>query len=482
MLQINQYYINGAWVDPIGSSSLELVNPSNETVFGSVALGSNEDVNNAVAAAKAAFPAFSNSSIESRIDLLDAIVEGYNERWNEIADAISQEMGAPVTLSRQLQAHMGTAHFATAKEVLKDFRFEEERGPTLVRREAIGVCGFITPWNWPMNQIGCKAAPAIATGCTFVWKPSEITPHSAQLLTEVFHKAGVPAGVANMVHGDGPTVGAAISAHPDIDMVSFTGSTNAGTQVAKAAAATVKRVSQELGGKSANIILDDVDGEQLAEAVGTGIHILAMNSGQNCNAPTRMLVPKDKVDEVANIAKAVFESIPMGDSKDENASMGPVVSGRQWNNIQGHIQTAISEGSNLLMGGLGKPEGLETGYFVKPTIFISDDNNSSIAQNEVFGPVLVIIPYADEAEAVRLANESEYGLSGYVFGKDIARANAVAAQLRTGMVHINGIAGDPQAPFGGYKKSGNGREWGEFGFDEFLETKAVIGFTGEPIG
>lgn len=482
MLNINKYYINGAWVDPIASTELELVDPSNEIVYGKLALGSVADVCVAIAAAKSAFLTFSQSTVSSRVNLLDAIIEGYNDRWNEIADAMTQEMGAPMSLARDLQANMGAAHFETARDILKEYKFEEIKGHTLLRREPIGVCGFITPWNWPMNQIGCKAAPALATGCTFVWKPSELTPYSAQILTEVFHAAGVPAGVVNMVQGDGPTVGSELSSHRDIDMVSFTGSTRAGTLVASAAADSVKRVSQELGGKSANIILDDISGDQLQEAVATGVEILAMNSGQNCNAPSRMLVPASKIEEIVDIAKASVEGLSVGAPSDPDTVMGPVISSRQWHSIQGHIKAGIDDGSELITGGLGKPSFLESGYYIKPTIFRSDDNAASIAQNEVFGPVLVIIPYEGDDQAVSIANDSEYGLSGYVFGSDVKRINSVAARLRTGMVHVNGIAGDMNAPFGGYKKSGNGREWGEFGFEEFLETKAVIGFNGEPIG
>lgn len=481
MLNINKHYISGAWVEPKSPTEIELVDPSSEAVYGKLSLGNGADAEDAIAAARSAFLSFSQSSVSSRLELLEAIIDGYNDRWNEIADAMTQEMGAPMSLSRELQANMGSAHFVAARDILKEFKFEEARGPTLIRREPVGVCGFITPWNWPMNQIGCKAAPALATGCTFVWKPSEITPYSAQILTEVFHSAGVPAGVANMVHGDGPTVGSVLSSHPEIDMVSFTGSTRAGTLVASAAADSVKRVSQELGGKSANIILDDVSGEQLQEAVATGVEILAMNSGQNCNAPSRMLVPESKLEEIVDIAKATIEGLSVGDPSDPDTVMGPVVSSKQWHSIQGHIKAGIDEGSELITGGLGRPNFLDSGYFVKPTIFKCEDNSASIAQNEVFGPVLAIVPYESEGQAVEIANDSEYGLSGYVFGSDIERVNSVAARLRTGMVHVNGIAGDMHAPFGGYKKSGNGREWGEFGFEEFLETKAVIGFRGEPI-
>ena len=479
MQKLSQHYVNGNWVDPIGNTAFKLISPTTEKPIAEITLGNEEDVARAVSAAKAAFGSFSQTSRQERVEILDAIAKLYKERWSEIAKAMTAEMGAPSSLSDTLQAEMGAAHFETARDVLKDYKFEKTTDMSLIRKEPVGVCGFITPWNWPMNQIGCKAGPAIATGCTFVWKPSELSPLSAHILTEIFDEAGVPAGVVNMVHGDGPTVGASIASHPDIEMVSFTGSTRAGEAVAIAAAPGIKRVSQELGGKSANILLDDLSGEALTNAVATGIDILAMNSGQNCNAPSRMLAPRVKLEDIIDAAKEAAESIVLGDPNDPETQMGPVISARQWGLIQGHIDTAISEGLRLVTGGLGKPKDLETGYYVKPTIFVAKNNQASLAQNEVFGPVLVIIPYDSDEEAIRIANDSEYGLSGYVFGEDLERINRIAARMRTGMVHVNGIAGDMHAPFGGYKKSGNGREWGEFGFDEFLETKAVIGFRGE---
>ena len=411
----------------------------------------------AVAAARAAFDRFSQSSREERLELLASIIDVYKRRYDEMAETISDEMGAPMTLAHRAQAASGTGHLAVARKVLKDFEFETTVGSSLVLKEPIGVCAFITPWNWPINQIACKVAPALATGCTMVLKPSEVAPLSAYLFSEIMHEAGVPAGVYNMVNGDGPTVGAALSGHPDVDMVSFTGSTRAGVQVAKAAADSVKRVAQELGGKSANIILDDAD---FGAAVKAGVRNCFGNSGQSCNAPTRMLVPQDRMDEALAIAKAVADNTVVGDPKSEGTHLGPVVSDVQFGRIQGLIEKAIAEGSELVAGGPGKPEGLDKGYYVRPTVFGNVSNDMTIAREEVFGPVLAIIGYEDEDDAIRIANDTVYGLSGYVQSGSLERARRVASKLRTGMVHINGAAGDFAAPFGGYKQSGNGREWG----------------------
>ena len=389
-----------------------------------------------------------------------------------MADAITEEMGAPASLAQRAQAAMGLAHTQTAIGVLKSFKFVEDRGPTRLVKEPIGVCGMITPWNWPVNQIACKVAPALAVGCTMVLKPSEIAPFSAYIWAEILHAAGVPAGVFNLVNGDGPTVGAAISSHPEIDMVSFTGSTRAGIEVAKNAAPTVKRVAQELGGKSPNIILDDAD---FQSAVTGGVRSVMMNSGQSCNAPTRMLVPGARMDQVIAIAKAAAESTTVGDPKG-NAQMGPVVSEVQFNKIQGLIQKGIDEGATLVTGGVGRPDGIDKGYFVKPTIFANVTNEMTIAKEEIFGPVVSIIGYDSVDEAVRVGNDTEYGLAAYVSGTDVTQLHAVASKLRAGQVSINGGGGDLMAPFGGYKMSGNGREWGDYGFHEFLETKAMLGF------
>ena len=467
-----QFYIDGAWVDPTTPKTLDVINPATEEPIGKISMGSAADVDKTVAAARNAFDSFSQTSREERLELLNAIVEVYKKRYEEIAAAISQEMGAPMIFANKAQAATGIGHLKATMRVLKNYAFEEAHGTTLWRKEPVGVCGLITPWNWPMNQITCKVAPALAAGCTMVLKPSEIAPMNACLFAEILDEAGVPAGVFNLVNGDGPSVGAAMSAHPGIDMMSFTGSTRAGIAVAKAAADTVKRVAQELGGKSANIILEDAD---FGRAVKGGVMGCMMNSGQSCNAPTRMLVPQTRMEEVIGIAKATAEKIKVGDPTAEDTTIGPVVSETQFNKIQDLIQKGIDEGATLVTGGTGRPDGLNRGYYVRPTVFANVSNDMVIAREEVFGPVLAILGYADEEEAVKIANDTVYGLSGYVSSGDLAHANKVAARLRTGNVHINNAMADVGAPFGGYKQSGNGREWGEAGFEEFLELKAVMG-------
>jgi aldehyde dehydrogenase (NAD+) len=473
MKECRQFYINGAWVEPKSPQPFPVLSPATEEQIATISLGSAADVDAAVAAARAAFPGFSETSREERLSLLQKIVEVYQKHYDEMAETISQEMGAPLWLSKAAQAAAPLAHLATAIEILKTYEFERLQGTTLMRREAIGVCGMITPWNWPVNQIACKVAPALAAGCTMVLKPSEIAPLSAYLWTQILDEAGVPAGVFNLVNGDGPTVGAAISAHPEVDMVSFTGSTRAGVAVATAAAPTVKRVTQELGGKSANILLDDVN---IEEAVSGGVRSCFMNSGQSCNAPTRMLVSAQQQDEALAVAKATAESMRVGDPFADGAMLGPVVSEAQWNKIQRLIQAGIDEGADLVTGGPGRPEGMDKGYYVRPTVFGNVRNDMTIAREEIFGPVISILPYQDEAEAVRVANETLYGLSGYVSSGDVERARAVAKQLRAGNVHVNGAGPDFAASFGGYKQSGNGREWGTAGFEEFLELKAILGY------
>jgi aldehyde dehydrogenase (NAD+) len=450
-----------------------VIDPATEEPIANIALGSAKDVDLAVAAARRAFESFSRTSREERLALLRAIAVAYQKRYQDLAKTISQEMGAPFWLSSAAQAATGLGHLNEAIAVLERYSFEELRGTTMIRREPVGVCGFITPWNWPVNQIMCKVAPALAAGCTMVLKPTELAPLNALIVAEILHDAGVPAGVFNLVNGDGPTVGQAIAAHPGVDMVSFTGSTRAGILVAKAAADTVKRVTQELGGKSANVILDDAD---LPAAVGGGMMGCALNSGQSCNAPTRMLVPAALHDQAVAIAKGVAEGISVGPPFAEGTRIGPVVSEAQWQKIQRLIQKGIDEGATLVTGGPGKPAGLERGYYVRPTVFAHVRNDMTIAREEIFGPVLSILPYRDEKEAIRIANDTSYGLAGYVSSKSLERARRVACELRAGQINVNGAPPDFAAPFGGYKQSGNGREWGVFGFEEFLEVKAISGW------
>jgi len=473
MLEKLQFYIDGQWVDPAEPRTMDVVNPATEEVYGRISIGSAADVDRAVAAASRAFETFSATSRDERIELLQAVLEVFVRRADEVAEAIMDEMGAPWGLAKYAQAASGTQHISAAIEALKSYKFEEQIGSTMIVREPIGVCGLITPWNWPMNQIAVKVAPAIAAGCTMVLKPSEIAPFDAIIFAEILDEAGVPAGVFNLINGDGPGVGTALSQHPDIAMMSFTGSTRAGILVAQNAAPSVKRVAQELGGKSANIILDDAD---LEDAVTDGAKGMFENTGQSCDAPSRMLVPKDKMDEAAAIAAKVAAATVVGNPREKGTRVGPVVSELQWNKIQGLIQKGIDEGATLVAGGTGRPDGLDTGYYVKPTVFSNVSNDMTIAREEIFGPVLSIIPYENEDEAIRIANDTPYGLSGYVSSGNLDRARRVASRMRTGMVHINGADLEALAPFGGYKQSGNGREWGAHGMDEFLELKSVYGY------
>ncbi len=473
MRDYKQFYINGEWVDPEVAHDFDVINPATEEVCAVISLGSEADVDKAVAAAKAAFPAFSRTSRSERVELLEACAEVYQKHYDEIAAAIREEMGAPAKLASTAQAYCGLGHLKEAAKILRDFPFEEDLGEHRVFKEPIGVCGLITPWNWPVNQIGCKVAPALAVGCTMILKPSEVAPLSAYLWTQVMHEAGVPAGVFNMVNGDGAGVGTALSRHPDVDMMSFTGSTRAGTLVAQNAAPTVKRVTQELGGKSPNIVLEDADLEQ---AVTGGVMHMYNNTGQSCNAPSRMLVPAAKLAEAEEIAARVSAGVVVGDPAEASTTMGPVVSEVQFKKIQGLIETGMEEGAKLVTGGPGRPEGIERGYFVKPTVFSGVNNDMTIAREEIFGPVLVMIPYETEEEAIQIANDTPYGLAGYVQSGDIDHARAVAAQIRAGNVHINGASGGFDVPFGGFKQSGNGREWGHHGFTDFLEIKAVEGY------
>jgi len=473
MREMLQFYIDGEWVDPETPNPFDVINPATEEVCGRISLGSAADVDKAVAAANRAAPGFAQTTREERMALLEAILAIFERRNDEVATVIMEEMGAPWKLAKYAQAPSGSQHIEAALEVLKTYEFAETIGTTQVVREPIGPCALITPWNWPMNQIAVKVGPALAAGCTMVLKPSEIAPFDAMLFAEMLHEAGVPAGVFNLVNGDGPTVGEALSSHPDIAMVSFTGSTRAGISVAQNAAATVKRVAQELGGKSANVILDDADFDK---AVARGTSACFENSGQSCDAPSRMLVPKERLADAAAIAGKRAESTKAGDPQAEDTRIGPVVSEVQWNKIQGLIQKGIDEGATLVTGGPGRPQGLDKGYYVKPTVFSDVSNDMTIAREEIFGPVLSIIPYEDEDDAVRIANDTIYGLSGYVSSGDLDRARAIAARLRTGMVHINNASHESLAPFGGYKHSGNGREWGAHGMEEFLELKSVFGY------
>ena len=473
MKDCRHFYIDGGWVRPARACDFEVINPATEEPIATISLGSAADVDTALAAAKRAFELYSETTVDQRIEFLQRIMQVYQSKIDEMAETISQEMGAPISLSRAAQAPVGLWHLSEIVKVMGHFKFEQLKCSTLMRKEPIGVCGLITPWNWPMNQIVCKVAPALAAGCTMVLKPSEKAPLSAYLFAQILGEAGLPPGVFNMVNGDGPTVGSAIASHPDVAMVSFTGSTRAGIAVASAAAYTVKRVTQELGGKSANIILDDAD---LENAVKEGVQACFRNSGQSCNAPTRMLVPRSKMDEMVVAAKQEAEATKAGDPFTKNINIGPLASKAQFEKVQHLIKKGIEEGAELISGGLGRPEGMSKGYFVKPTVFAKVRNDMTIAREEIFGPVLSIIPYEDEDDAVRIANDTPYGLSGYVTSRDIERARRVAKRIRSGNVHINGARPDFAGCFGGYNQSGNGREWGEAGLEEFLELKAVFGY------
>ncbi len=473
MENAQKFYINGEWVEPSTSTTLEVINPATEQPISSIAMGGQEDVDRAVAAARKAFESYSTTTREERIALLTRIIEVYGTRMNDIADVVSKEVGAPGALAQGAQAPVGAAHLVQALKALSKFEFDEVIGTTTVVYEPVGVCAFITPWNWPLNQIVAKVAPALAAGCTMVLKPSEVAPLNAIIFAEVLDEAGVPPGVFNLVNGDGATVGAALSAHPDVDMVSFTGSTRAGIEVAKNAAPTVKRVAQELGGKSANIILDDADLEAVVSRDVAGMYV---NSGQSCNASSRLLVPANRMDEAIAIARATTEKVTVGPPDQQGIAVGPVVSKAQYDKIQGLLQQGIDEGATLVTGGTGRPDGLDTGYFVKPTVFANVDNDMTIAQEEIFGPVIALIGYQDDDDAVRIANDSKYGLAGMVSSPDLDRARSVARRMRTGMVHVNGAPLDVSAPFGGYKQSGNGREFASHGLKEYLEAKAIMGY------
>ncbi|MCX6464220.1 MAG: aldehyde dehydrogenase family protein [Pseudonocardiales bacterium] len=472
MRNADRFYIDGAWVPPRVTSLRDVVDPSTEKPIASVALGGAEDVDAAVAAARAAFATFSQTSVPDRVALLRRITEVYQERSDELAEALMAELGAPTALAHGAQVGAGLGQFASALDALVAFEFEQARGTTQIRYEPIGVCGLITPWNWPLLLIAAKVAPALAAGCTVVLKPSELAPLNAVVLTEILHEAGVPAGVVNLVHGDGAGVGSAITSHPDVDMVSFTGSTRAGVEVARSAAPTVKRVAQELGGKSANVLLDDAD---LETAVPRDMNDVFANSGQSCNAGTRWLVPRSRLAEAERIARRCAGSVTVGHPEDPGVTIGPLISQEAYDKVQRLVRSALDEGATLVAGGLGRPEGLETGYFVRPTVLTGVHNDMAIAREEIFGPVITMIAYDDEEEAVRIANDTVYGLAGFVSSADPERARSVARRLRTGMVHVNGAGLDFAGAFGGYKQSGNGREYADFGLREFLEVKTVFG-------
>jgi aldehyde dehydrogenase (NAD+) len=468
-----KFFIDGAWVDPVTPQTIDVIDPSTEEVYTTISGGSAADVEKAVAAAKRAFETFSLTSQEERLALLKRILECYNDRFEDIAQAVSQEMGAPLPFARDSQAWAGRGHMEATIAAFEGYEFSEKRGSTTVVKEPIGVCALITPWNWPLNQIVCKVAPAIAAGCTVVLKPSEIAPISGIIFAEVMAAAETPKGVFNLVNGTGPGVGQVMAGHPDVDMVSFTGSTRAGIIVAKTAADTVKRVAQELGGKSANIILEDADFET---AVTKGVQGCFSNTGQSCDAPTRMLVPAGRHDEVLSIAKKAAEALKTGDPRADGVDLGPVVSQIQYDKIQRLIESGISEGAMLVTGGPGRPDGLNRGYYIRPTVFGHVTPDMTIAREEIFGPVLSIISYEDEDDAVRIANDTVYGLAAYIQSEDITHARAVAKRMRAGSVYLNYPSWDTFAPFGGYKQSGNGREYADWAIHDFLEIKGIVGW------
>ena len=472
MRDCRKFYIDGQWVDPAQPNDHEVMNPATMEPAGVVSLGSEADVNAAGAAARSAFDSWSATSREERIAILEKAMGLYVERAEDVAATITDEMGAPLeAVSKPLQSQVPIGHFANTLEVLRNYEFEEALGSTTVVKDPVGVCALVTPWNWPAHQVASKVAPALAAGCTMVLKPSEFTPFDSHLLAEILHEAGVPAGVFNLVVGDGPGVGAPLTSHPTVDLASFTGSTRAGQMIYEGGAKTMKRLSLELGGKSPNIILEDAD---LQAAVTHGIQALMLNSGQNCSSPSRMLVPASKLGEVEEIAREVVAAIVVGDPLSPETTMGPVANKPHFNRVRGYIDSGGKEGAKLVCGGPELPKGIDRGCFVKPTIFSSVDNNMKIAQEEIFGPVLCMIPYADEEEAIRIAHDTIYGLAAYVFGGDQERLRKLARRLRAGNVHINGAMQDIKAPFGGYKMSGIGRELGIHGFEEFLEIKAVL--------
>ncbi len=469
---MTKFYIDGAWVEPLSKERVGVENPATEEIVCEVALGNTADADRAIAAARAAFDGWTVTPLAERIALVKRILEVYNARAEDFAQAMSTEMGAPITWAREAQVWAGQVHIESTIKAAEEMTWEYMRGDTRIVHEGIGVCALITPWNWPMNQIACKVAPALIAGCTMVLKPSEIAPLSGVLFAEVCHEAGVPKGVFNLVNGTGPGVGAHISAHPQVDMVSFTGSTRAGTAVAAAAAPTVKRVAQELGGKSANIILPTAD---LEAAVKGGVEGCFGNTGQSCDAPTRMFVHRSQHDAALDIARATADAVVVGDPQDEGTTMGPLVSRLQFDKVQRLIQAGIDEGAVLVAGGVGRPAGLNRGWFVKPTIFGGVTNDMTISREEIFGPVLSILPYDSLDEAITMANDTPYGLAAYIAGP-VEEARPVARRLRAGTVNLNYPAWDTFAPFGGYKQSGNGREYAHWGIHDFCEVKGIVGW------
>ncbi|MAH82979.1 MAG: aldehyde dehydrogenase family protein [Rhodospirillaceae bacterium TMED8] len=468
-----QFYIDGAWVTPANTTPMMLINPATERPIQNVMLGTATTVDQAVIAAREAFPSFAEMPLFERKCLLERVIELYKLRFDDIGASICEQMGAPLTFAKRFQAGAGLSHFKEVLRLLVSLSLEDNLGSTRIIREPIGVIGMIVPWNWPMNQITCKVAPALATGCTMILKPSEYAPGPAIILAEILEEAGVPKGVFNMIQGTGPNVGAAMAAHPNIDMISFTGSTRGGIAVAQAAAPSIKRVGQELGGKSPNILLDDVD---LEDSIMRGVALCFRNSGQSCNSPSRMLVPIERMEEALNIAKLAADQTLTGDPRDDATILGPVVSAAQWNSIQAYIKSGLDEGATLVTGGLGRPAGLEKGFYVRPTVFGHVTPQMRIAREEIFGPVLSVMAFESEDQAVEIANDTSFGLAAYVESADLGRAQAIARRIRAGMIHLNGAVADPSAPFGGYRQSGNGREWGKAGLYEFTEIKAVMGF------
>lgn len=473
MRHFTKQYINGEWVDSASGETIEVINPATEEVIGSVAKGNEEDVNKAVEAADNVYLDFRHSSVEYRRDLLDKIVKEYENRKEDIVQAITDELGAPLSISEKVHYQMGLNHFTAARDALDSFEFEEQRGDDLVVKEAIGVAGLVTPWNFPTNQTSLKLAAAFAAGSTVVLKPSEETPFAAVILAEIFDKVGVPKGVFNLVNGDGEGVGNPLSEHPKVRMMSFTGSGPAGSKIMEKAAKDFKKVSLELGGKSPYIVLDDVDIEEAAKAT-TGK--VVNNTGQVCTAGTRVLVPNSIKEDFLKAVKAQFSSVKVGDPREEGTQVGPIISKKQFDQVQSYIDKGIKEGAELFYGGPGKPEGLEKGYFARPTIFINVDNHMTIAQEEIFGPVMSVITYNDVDEAIKIANDTKYGLAGYVIGNDKDTLHKVARSIEAGTVEINEAGRKPDLPFGGYKQSGLGREWGDYGIEEFLEVKSIAGY------